>query len=661
MVRFHALLVKTTRRRSMISSRRTPAPTMYFVNYDDSVPSPAVMSRYGITNGNLSPLYKIHVVTNTHFKNYGHDIYVRNLSAYIKAKIDEEYAKIADLHHVPTRKMQTLPFSLPPLIIKSKTKLSTEESEFLGEHFYTIKSNTKACNKPTLDILRLSFNITQDTPQPDSSAKYLNIRDMGDLVRISRLVNSAVLTNCYPSTSKREDAVISSNFRTAPLKRKSKRVIPKTNKRRKLGNLIYGSVMEKQSMGNQEDLDMEVDIEGVSSANEPTYSTAIEYFLPKVAKYEYNQDYEVFVHAESFDDNSKGIWFPYHSQLAQVDGVLVPQFINHYLLRNLAKTPGGQVKMMNRLSHIWRSVLCRFEYSDYINHIIKCLEIALECQGLCQIVIEKERSETKLIGCVILGEFTLVTSGIPEGISSNHRLRETIYDSSQHSIALKNIASIFSNRSEMILKSTSYSGLRRILLEDKDLFIANESTIRREAAYLNYRGVYPLERSISNVLELLNQWTDGEFSIQTGMYLNPFAIATYDEREASLGLFGNLTFSVSIKSASEHDISFFNQLLDTNKEQHLQEGFSTKTFIRWQAFTTAVRGFREYWTSGVLRMYKGKASKSFRSQSEELTYEELKILVDQLPKVRELLLGKEGSPVSQSAVKIDMNEDENPF
>lgn len=250
---------------------------------------------------------------------------------------------------------------------------------------------------------------------------------------------------------------------------------------------------------------------------------------------------------------TSGLCFQYLSQLTAPDDTTVVDFLAKHALRLLAKETEDQCEMVEYLRGEW-GVLKYTEVGSQLSHLVKCMEIAIESQGLPIFVFHAQHYEGT---CIQNSAFSVYINGkLIDNVTGEEMNNVDKHDLSLHYTSLALIEKV---DKRLVLKNgagkepiTSMFQLFQNCLV-VSLSLEQQNTVRRHAS--NLRFPVSQWRVNPSTLISLSRLASGlqEFDDETP--ISAEALFTTDRVRLALSCFGSFVPSVMVPSGTRIDLT----------------------------------------------------------------------------------------------------------
>lgn len=302
-------------------------------------------------------------------------------------------------------------------------------------------------------------------------------------------------------------------------------------------------------------------------------------------------------------------------ELAKMDKVTVPDFIDHYLMTGLGSNMDSAKDLSSGIRSAWGIVSATTE-GDILAHICKTAQISLEAQAKPYVIT----SGNVYVGTAILGtKFHLTIGNKTFSPLENSEFADLIRDVDAHTASLRRILEMCGHTESV----RSMRHLRDVVLIAK-LSSLEVDQITDLAAKLSFTQPY-WSFNYVNIIAAISLLLDSSKKIDVDIPMHPNFLFTKDRTEEVLSAFGINAPSFNFPSATKYMI--------------LEKPFSDLKSInmRWVPISDAVADFKRSITEGYITQPKSAPTSSnaaVRTFTEKQKIEDLKRMLQDLTKAK---------------------------
>jgi hypothetical protein len=575
----------------------SPSISCYGLDYKLTTPSKIDILHHNHNPSESYPLYRQHLAAHVSATSLGHKVAIKSKTGFYHLN---KIAKSSDF----------IPLPLPHLYVRCKKPFKTEiENKLKTLTMYkstTIKSSTTLYDfrNPSYETFKFlmshSDNVDTKTQVPNS---VINMEAMKTYMRCLNIVTQLLRTHNYASPKQIPSTDIEISAKLTILEYNELKI-----KKRNLDSINISSPTSSDSIKKK--IRVEVGINPVSSSSSAIINTSsvdkgenkqdsddmddstssssstnaastpnVEPNTPSnkavhvdnvdiqdqiIVKLESRHITDIKVHAKPTKQTTKtlhgligdapnlpGVYLPYLVDLAGDDSTYVPSFIRLHLAKLLGDNMKDAGLVLNEIYQHW-GLIGSTKAGKQMTHLFFCINIALECEGLCYPIIGNQGCYV-YEGCAVFGhDFELMVDKVIYKPVPYLELMKTIQQSDTHTTILLQIYTIVSgderSNSEMdekaideeinTINSIDNSSMRKLSKSLLKLKLTDEQKkkINEVARYLQFEEPY-YEVKGENVIECLHLiLSNKEYDDRAPLHYT--AILSSDIYERNLAVFG---------------------------------------------------------------------------------------------------------------------------
>lgn len=419
-------------------------------------------------------------------------MYVRNLSAFMLATLNQQKLKISQGFHSyppPTATSVLIPLPMPPLAIEVEAPLAGE-NESKAMEFGAIKRRVQGKETytfpcPTQKLLSFVKDLKANRDM-GTAVNTISVNAMITYRVCLNILSGLLRTHNYPSAKgQKVECILSDEESDINLTE----AIRNKKRKSKASKTVTASAAEEETdpvIHSEDD---------ISSSSTPTTQLTPNMADMKVAE-KPSPKKTVLVFARPSDQSIKpwgnihecirtsGIYSPYIPEMAGNDEEYVCNFLTKYCIRSFGTTIESCTASMSIIRKHW-TFIGKCDAAKAMTHVFFCLAIALETECQAYPIFSQD---SHYEGCVILGEdFKVAIKDRVYAAVDHERLMNMISTGASHEKALREIRQMSHIPDDTEFKTMRELSITLLRIHHDDI---SKKKIEELARHLKFTGVY---------------------------------------------------------------------------------------------------------------------------------------------------------------------------